>query len=161
MVNDFVRGHPAESHPRSLDALRAAYFGPERTGELVVAERHGKVVAMAEWARFYDMFWSHYGGRVEWLYVRPEWRGLGIPLALMALICDRVRRAGGERLDGAGNDKTTPMYERVARATDPTTVVHLGGEAFQRVADLAGLAPREIVRRLPSPDLNNVPAAPR
>ena len=27
MVNDFVKGHPAEKHPRPRSALRAAYFG--------------------------------------------------------------------------------------------------------------------------------------
>ena len=35
---------------------------------------------------------------------------------------------------------------------------YVSAEAFQALADLAGLAPRDIIRRLPDPGLNKVAA---
>ena len=51
---------------------------------------------MGQWTFIYDMFWSAYGGNVEWLYVRPEHRGSGVVAAIVAEISARVRDAGGE-----------------------------------------------------------------
>jgi hypothetical protein len=38
---------------------------------------------------------------------------------------------------------------------------YVSAEAFQALADLAGLAPRDIIRRLPDPGLNKVAARAR
>lgn len=46
MVNDFVKGHPAEHHPRSRSALREAYFGVAPVANLVVAVRDGRVIGL-------------------------------------------------------------------------------------------------------------------
>ena len=160
MVNDFVRGHPAEDHPRSLSALREAYFGQAPVANLVVAIRDGRVIGMGQWTLIYDMFWGMYGANAEWLYVRPEYRGLGIVVAIVAEICAQVRSAGGQFLHGGGDDEVERLYERAAIG-GPTNECHLSAEAFQVFADLAGLAPREIVRRLPSSELNRVVARER
>src|SRR6185369_9346629 len=97
------------------------------------------------------------GGNVEWLYVRPEHRGSGVVAAIVAEICAEVRQAGGEFLYGGGGDEVERLYERVALGS-PTNACHLSAEAFQAFADLAGLSPREIVRKLPSSELNLVAA---
>ena len=156
MIDEFVRGHPAEKHARSRSSLREAYFGEVAVANLVVAENQRAVVGMAQWTRMYDMFWSMYGGNVDWLYVRPEERGRGAVVALVAEICAQVRRAGGEFLHGGGNDEVERLYERAAVGR-PTNECHLSAEAFQVFADLAGLAPREMIRRLPSIELNRLP----
>jgi GNAT superfamily N-acetyltransferase len=161
MVHDFVVGHPAEHHPRPLSRLREAYFGTRPVAHLLVATRHGRVVGMLQWSRIYDMFWSMFGADIEWLYVRPEARGLGISAALIAEACRQVRLAGGELLRGGAEEaKNSSLYERVA-AGWPSRVCYLSAEAFQVCADLAGLPARDIVRRLPAPELNRVPARPR
>jgi GNAT superfamily N-acetyltransferase len=160
MVNDYVKGHPAENHTRSRSALREAYFGDVPVANLIVAVSKGRVVGMGQWTRIYDMFWSMYGGNVEWLYVRPEHRGQGVVVAIIAEICAQVRRAGGEFLHGGGGDDVERLYERVAIG-GPTNECHVSAEAFQVFADLAGLPPRQIVRRLPSRELNRVPPQPR
>lgn len=166
MVDDCVTGHPAKSHPRPLSKLRAAYFGAQPVAHVLVASRSGpgcneKVVAMAQWTRMYDMFWAMFFGEVEWLYVRPEARGLGIPAALIAEICRQVRLAGGEFIRGGAElDKNAALYQRVAAGWDSRTV-NVGGEAFQVFADLAGQPVRHIVRGLPAADLNRQPARPR
>jgi GNAT superfamily N-acetyltransferase len=160
MIDDFVRGHPAEHRPRSQDRLRTAYLGADPVARLFVAVRRGRVVGMCQWSRLFDAFWSMFGGKPEWLYVRPEARGLGIPAALIAVICDDVRRAGGEYLCAGYGDPMAGLYERVSVGA-PVRECHLSGEAFQVFADLAGRPPRDIVRSLPAPELNRVPPRPR
>jgi GNAT superfamily N-acetyltransferase len=161
MVNGFVAGHPAENHPRPRTRLRGAYFGPRAVAELLLAERSGRVVGMGQWTRIYDMFWAAFGAEAGWLYVRPEARGLGIPAAIVAEICHRVRLDGGELLHGgAEGDVVSRLYERVA-VGGPGRSVYISGEAFQAFADLAGTPVRELVRRLPPRSLNAEPRRPR
>ena len=113
-----------------------------------------------QWTRIYDMFWSLYGGNVDWLYVRAAERGRGAVAVIMAEICAQVRRVGGEFLHGGGDDEIERLYERAAIGR-PTNECNLSAEAFQVFADLAGLAPREIIRRLPNTELNRVPPRQR
>ena len=161
MVEMLVEGHPAKSHPRPKARLRKAYFGAHPVAHVLLATRSGRVVGMAQWTRLYDMFWAMFCGEVEWLFVRPEARGLGIPAALMAQICREVRAAGGEFIKGAAeSDKNAALYERAAVGW-PARAINVGGEAFHAFADLAGLSPRDIVRRLPDPELNRTSARPR
>jgi GNAT superfamily N-acetyltransferase len=149
MVQAFVQGHPAERHPRATSSVKEAFFGAQPVAHLVVATSRGRIVGMAQWVRIYDMFWASFGGDVSWLYVRPEGRGLGIPAALIAEICRQVRLAGGELIRGnAQEGSNAALYERVGRGW-PSCEGYLSAEAFQLFADLAGLAPREIVKRLP------------
>jgi GNAT superfamily N-acetyltransferase len=160
MINDFVKGHPAQSHHRSLSKLHEAYFGAAPVATLLVATRSERVIGMAQWALIYDMFWSAYGGNVEWLYVRPEHRRSGVVAAIIAKISAQVRIAGGEFLRGGGAREVEALYERVAMGWQAHEC-YVSAEAFQAVADLAGLAPRDIVRRLPNPELNKVAARVR
>ncbi len=160
MLDDFARGHPAEQHPRPVEALRAAYLGPGPVGRLLVAARRGRIVGMGQWLPAYDMFWATLGARAEWLYVRPEARGRGVAAAIVAEICADVRRAGGQWILGAGGEGVASFYERVALGQDARECI-VGGEAFQVLADLAGAPPREIVRGLPDPELNRVASRPR
>jgi GNAT superfamily N-acetyltransferase len=161
LVQGFVRGHPAESHPRSLSSLKQAYFGDQPVAHLLVASVHGRLVGMGQWTLMYDMLWAMFGGEVAWLYVRPEIRGLGVAAALIAEICCQVRRAGGELVRGTADQTVnSALYERIARGW-PSRECYLSAEAFQSFADLAGLSPRQIVRQLPKAELNRVPARPR
>jgi GNAT superfamily N-acetyltransferase len=160
MVSDFVKGHPAENHPRSGSTLREAYFGSAPVARLVVATDSGRVIGMGQWTLVYDMFWGMYGANAEWLYVRPAYRGRGVVACIVAEICAHVRRSGGEFLHGGGADEAERLYERVAIGW-PTHECYVSAAAFQALADLAGLAPRDIVRRLPRPELNKVPAHAR
>ena len=161
MVNDFVRGHPAQNHPRPEQALRAAYFGASPVAEVIVAEWNEQVVGMVQWTRIFDMFWSMFGGLAEWLYVKPQARGLGLSAAMLAMTSRRVRDAGGEFLHGSGSEELGSLYERLASASGTSRGYYLSAEGFQQAADLAGRPPREIVRKFPSPALSSVPARAR
>jgi hypothetical protein len=61
MVADFVKGDPSENHPRSSQALRAAYFSERPVAHMLIAERNGQIVGMAQWTLIYDMFWGMFG----------------------------------------------------------------------------------------------------
>lgn len=161
MIDDFVKDHPARSHPRSREGLRGAFLGERAVAELVVAEWRGAVVGMVEWRRIYDMFWNMHGGHAEFLYVRPHARGRGVALSIMTTVCARVRACGGEFLYGSGTAETTPLYARVMIPSGQSTDCHLSGEAFATMADLAGRPVRDMVRSLPTPELNRQPARPR
>lgn len=161
MLDDFVRDHPAARHVRPRAALREAYFGDAPVARLFVAVQRGRVVGMAQWWRIIDMFWAMQGGHAEYFYVRPEARGLGIGAAIIAAICDDIRRCGGVFLHGGGDQpEIVRLYERVALGA-PTRDCHVSAEAFQVFADLAGRSPRDVVRGLPAPALNRVPPRPR
>jgi GNAT superfamily N-acetyltransferase len=151
MVADFVRGHPAENHPRSRDALREAYFGARPVARLLVAEKDGCVVGMGQWRLIHDMFWGMFGAEAEWLFLQREFRGRGIAAAIVARICAQARAQGAEFLHGAGDGKAAQLYERVAIGS-ATRHCHLSGRAFDHFADLDGLPVREIIRGLPPPE---------
>jgi N-acetylglutamate synthase-like GNAT family acetyltransferase len=160
MVADFVKGHPAENHPRSSQVLRAAYFGERPVAHLLIAERNGDVVGMAQWRLIHDMFWGMFGAEAEWLYVKPNFRGSGIVAALIARVCAQASEAGARFLHGGGGEGPSRLYERVAIGME-SRECHVSGKAFQVFADLDGLSVREIIRRLPSRELGLQPADQR
>ncbi len=161
MVNDNVKGHPAERHPRSRSVLRDAYFGASPVAHLLVATRGDRVIGMGQWTLIYDMFWGMFGAHAEWLYVRREFRGRGVAAAIIARICAQAHDAGGEVLRaGADDAEVAALYERVAMGW-PARQCYLSAEAFRAFADLAGLPPRTIVRRIPAVELNKVPPRER
>jgi predicted N-acetyltransferase YhbS len=157
MVADFVKGHPAANHPRSSNALRVAYFSERPVAHLLIADRGGEIVGMAQWRLIFDMFWGMFGAEAGWLYVKPHCRGSGIVAALVARLCSEASAAGAEFVQGGGGDGPSRLYERVAIGqTD--RACHLSGKAFQIFAKLDGLPAREIVRRLPPKELGLQPA---
>jgi GNAT superfamily N-acetyltransferase len=161
MVREFAQGHPTEDRHRDPKQIEAAYFGNAAVGELIVAERDSRVVGMVQWYPQYDMFWETYQGMPEWLFVRKESRGLGIPVAMIALICDRVRKFGGTFIFGTGSEMTTSFLKRYASDAGPVPTFRLSAEAFQQWADLSGSPSREIVRKLPGLELNTAKPQPR
>ena len=156
MVTDFVKGHPAESHPRSAEALREAYFGQKPVAHLLIAERAGRIVGMGQWSLVHDMFWGIFGAEAGWLYVRPECRGSGIVTAIVARLCAEARSAGAQFLQGSGGDGPERLYERVAIG-EAGRHCHLSGKAFHVMANLDGASGRKIVRGLPAPELGLQP----
>ena len=159
MVEDFVKGHPAQNHPRSVDALRRAYFGERPVTHLLVAERSGDIVGMGQWRLGHDMFWGWFFVEAEWLYVRPRCRGSGIAAAIVAAICGHGRRAGAQFLHGGGGEGPQKLYERVAIGME-SRECFVSAKGFQVLAGLEGLPVREIVRRLPGPELSRQPPDP-
>jgi predicted N-acetyltransferase YhbS len=161
MIGEFVRGHPAENHPRSREALRAAYFGDHALARLLVACRGDAIVGMGQWRMEYDLFWGFHGAEPGWLFVWPHYRGSGIALAIVAAICAEAQAAGCRYLHaGSDTPRVSRAYEKVATGADSRTH-YVGADAFHAFADLAGCPPREIVRNLPDPARNHTNQDPR
>jgi hypothetical protein len=156
MVTDFVKGHPAEHHPRSSEILRAAYFCEHPVAHLLVAERNDELVGMVQWALIHDMFWGMLGAEAGWLYVKSQFRGSGTVVALVARICADASKAGARFLHGGGGFGPEALYERIAIGNAGRDC-YLSGRAFQVFANLDGLPAREIVRRLPAKELGLQP----
>ena len=81
---------------------------------MLVAERNGQIVGMAQWTLIHDMFWGMFGAEAGWLYVRPDCRGSGIVAALVARLCAQAAAVGAQFLHGGGGEGPSRLYERVA-----------------------------------------------
>lgn len=134
MVADFVKGHPAENHPRSSRQLRDAYFSERPLAHMLIAERSGQIVGMAQWTLIYDMFWGMFGAEAAWLYVRPDCRGSGIVAAIIARVCAQAAAAGARFLHGGGGEEPSRLYERVAIG-QVSRDCHLFGQGVRRVRE--------------------------
>ena len=154
----FVAGHPAERERRPPEVLGSAFFGPAPVAYLVVACIGPEIVGLGQWHRIYDLFWGKFGAEAGWLFVEPGRRGLGISAAILTEIAAEARDAGCEFLHGGADDpEIARLYARVAQSDgDFSWSGHVSGGAFSALAALAGLPPREIVRRLPQSDLGRV-----
>jgi GNAT superfamily N-acetyltransferase len=107
------------------------------------------------WDLVYDMHWATSGAQIADLFVIPSYRGLGVSLALVASAAADVLAKGGGFLRGGAYDResTRRSYARVA-AVHPSGDTHLSARAFRRVAALADLPIREIIRGLPPVEWN-------
>lgn len=156
LVDAFVAGHPAQNQPRPRDVTRSVFFGATPVAHLVVACRGDEVIGMGQWQRIYDLFWGKFGAEAGWLFVEPGRRGLGVGAALVAEIAAEAKTAGCEFLHGGADlPEIARLYKRVAVGAGYSWAGFVGGEAFPALTSLAGLPPREIVRRLPDKALNH------
>jgi GNAT superfamily N-acetyltransferase len=126
---------------------------------VLLAERDDVPVGFATWLPVYDLHWGKGGVELVDLCVAPAQRGVGVAIALVAAVCAAALRQGLTYLRGTSFDRASPVgrfYERIAVATD-SAECHCSGKAFRRLADLEGLSPREIVKRLPAKSWNYEP----
>jgi len=123
--------------------------------QMLVATRAGECVGFVGWQNDYDVHSCLPGGELNDLYVRPDVRGLGVALRLVAAVAATVRARGGKYIRGltTGDPRTLALYGRVAVAFEGANCV-LGGAAFRTVADLAGKPARAIIRGLPDKSTN-------
>ena len=137
----------------SAEALARDGFGVHF--EMIVATRGGECVGFVGWQGDYDVHSCIPGGEINDMYVRPDVRGLGVALRMIAAVAERVRARGGRYVRGltTGNPETLALYGRVAVAFEGANCI-LGGAAFRTVADLAGKPARAIVAGLPDPKTN-------
>jgi hypothetical protein len=156
LIDGFAKGHPAESHTRSAETLREAFFGDQPLAHVLLAEKNATAIGFGAWRRTYDLFWSMYGGDGLGLYVIPAQRGFAVGLCIVAAICADIRKHGGRFLQASYNAELSPLYERVAVGR-PERSCHVSALAFERLATVAGSPAREIIRALPEKSLNYVP----
>lgn len=159
LIDGFAKDHPAEHHSRSAEKLRDAFFGRDAIGQVLLAERRSAPIGFGAWRKTYDVFWSMHGGEGIGLYVRPESRGLGVAVCIIAAICAEIQSFGGQFLQTSYDPELAGLYERVAIGR-AERACHVSALAFTTLAGVAGLPAREIIRRLPDKASNWNRASP-
>ena len=157
LIDGFASTHPASECERSVDGLREAYFSAQAVGHVLIAEKGGCPIGFGVWRKTYDVFWSMFGGDGLGLYVRPSHRGHGVAIAIVAAMCDEIRRQGGRFLQTSYDPELAGLYERIAVGR-AERACHVSARAFDALAGLAGKTPREIVRALPDKAFNFAPS---
>jgi GNAT superfamily N-acetyltransferase len=148
-----------ESYPGHLgsspEQLRRDVLRKRSLHHVLLAEIRDTAVGFVAWDLVYDMHWATSGAQIADLFVIPSYRGLGVSVALVASAAADVLAKGGGFLRGGAYDResTRRSYARVA-AVHPSGDTHLSARAFRRVAALADLPIREIIRGLPPVEWN-------
>jgi GNAT superfamily N-acetyltransferase len=156
LIDGFAKGHPAESHARSIDAMREAFFGPEPVAHVLLAEKNSAAIGFGAWRRTYDVYWSMFGGEALGLYVSPSHQGRGVAVCILAAMCAEIRDRGGRFLQATYAPELAPFYERVGVGR-PERSCHVSARAFEALASAAGAPARAIIRALPDKVLNFAP----
>jgi GNAT superfamily N-acetyltransferase len=123
------------------DQLREALFGPAPRVFAHVAEHQGadgtEVAGFALWFLNFSTWTGRHGVYLEDLYVRPELRGSGYGVALLAELARLCVERGYTRLEYSVLDWNEPAiaFYRALGAVpmDEWTVHRLSGEALRRL----------------------------
>jgi GNAT superfamily N-acetyltransferase len=122
-------------------SLREHLFGPRPYAEAIIAEADGQPAGFALFFHNYSTFVGKPGIYLEDLFVKPEYRGLGIGKRLLV----EVARLGVER--GCGryewtvldwNEPAIRFYESLGAEMKREWIIHrVSGEALSRLAQKA------------------------
>lgn len=119
-------------------ALHQHLFGPRPFAEVILAECDGSPAGFALFFHNYSTFLSKPGIYLEDLFVKPEYRGLGIGRALLARLAELAVERGCGRLEWSvltWNAPAIGFYERLgAVPMSEWQVYRLTGDALVRLA---------------------------
>jgi GNAT superfamily N-acetyltransferase len=127
----------------TAEDLTAALFDERPAAEALLAERpiDGAVLGYALFFPTFSSFLAKPGVWLEDLFVRPDFRGLGVGRSLLAAVAARTHDLGGERLEWAAldwNELALGFYRQIGAQATPEWITHrLDGAALARVAGQA------------------------
>ena len=151
LVRELAVYEKLEHHARATaDDFRAHLFGTRPAAEAFVAEVDGRVVGFALIFATFSTFRGQPGIYLEDLFVRQEYRGMGIGKALLATLARLAVERGCGRLEWAVLDWNAPsigFYRSLgALPMDEWTVYRLCDEPLSRLAALAPSVAQESPR---------------
>ncbi len=121
-----------------LPAIEAMLFTDHARAFCDIAELDGVPVGFAFWFYNLSTFEGRHGIYLEDLFVRPEARGRGVGLALMAHLARRCEAEGLARMDWAVLDWNTPardFYDRLGAIEASAWITRrLSGAALKSLA---------------------------
>jgi GNAT superfamily N-acetyltransferase len=140
----------------SAEALCRDALGQKCAVQVALAP-DGSLTGFLAWTSSYDLHHCVPGAEGLDLYVVPGWRGWGIALLLVCAAAAEIARGGGVYLKGTTVESGSGgrMYSRFAVCDAAGCII--GGRAFRRMAELAGLPVREVFRSLPHHSWNYEP----
>ncbi len=119
-------------------SLRASFFGPAPSAEVVIARVGPAAVGFAAWFHNYSTFLGRRGLYLEDLFVMREWRGRGIGRRLLVYLAQVAVARNCGRMEWSVLDWNEPairFYRSLgARAMDEWTVYRLTGDDLTRLA---------------------------
>ena len=122
----------------TVHTIHETLFGVHPAAEVVIAEAGGQPAGFALFFHNYSTFLAQRGLYLEDLFVKPEYRGLGIGRALLAHLAALAiaRRCG--RFEWSVLDWNAPaigFYRKLgAVPMEDWTIFRVTGEALQRLA---------------------------
>ena len=120
------------------DGLHSALFGPRPCAEAVIAEVDRAPAGFALFFRAFSSWLCQPSLHLEDLYLRPEFRGNGVGLALLSHLAALAIDRGCARLEWAvlgWNSPAIEFYERVgARHLDEWQTFRVSGRELARLA---------------------------
>jgi GNAT superfamily N-acetyltransferase len=120
------------------DRLRQTLFGPRPAAEAVLAYHDDVCVGFALFFPIYSTFLAQPGLHLEDLYVKPEFRGRGIGLRLLAYLARTAAARGCYAIKWQVLDWNRPaiaFYENLGARPDSDWITYrLEGPALQRLA---------------------------
>jgi len=115
------------------EVVRESLFGGDPAAEALLAECDGKPAGFLIHFRNYSTFVGRAGLYIEDLYVRPEYRGLGVGKALFVRCAEIARERNLGRVEWAVLEwnPAREFYEHFgARAMDDWILYRLSGDAL-------------------------------
>jgi len=120
------------------DGLREQLFGEHRVAEVLVAEADGEPAGFALFFHTFSTFLGKRGLYLEDLFVRPDFRGLGLGRHLMAALARIAVQRDCGRFEWSVLDWNAPaiaFYRKLgATGMDEWTVQRLEGDALHALA---------------------------
>lgn len=118
----------------SAEMLQTCLFGTRRYAEVLMAEYDGKVAGHALFFYNYSTFEGKPGIYLEDLFVRPDFRGLGIGKKVLLSIIARAKKEGCARVEWAvldWNENARNFYKKIgAVPLDDWTTFRLTQDKF-------------------------------
>ena len=128
----------ADAAVATEDGLREQLFGERPAAEVLVAEADGEPVGFALFFHTFSTFLGKRGLYLEDLFVRPDFRGLGLGKHLMAALARIAVRRDCGRFEWSVLDWNAPsiaFYRNLgATGMDERTVQRLEGDALHALA---------------------------
>lgn len=120
------------------ERLRDSLFGTVPHAEVLIAEQDGQPAGFALFCHNYSTFLARRGVWLEDLFVRPEFRGLGIGRTLLERLATIAVERDCGRLEWSvldWNDSAIGFYHSVgAEPLDDWTTFRIAGQALLRLA---------------------------
>ncbi len=125
----------------TVEDLSAALAGTPPAVEVILAEWLGEVAGFALYFHNFSTFAGRRGLYLEDLFIRPEYRGHGIGLALLTHLATLAVKRGCARMEWVVLDWNRPaidFYSKLgARPLADWTLFRLDGTALSALADRA------------------------
>jgi GNAT superfamily N-acetyltransferase len=120
------------------DILRESLFGERRAAEVVIGQQGDDPAGFALFFHTFSTFLGRPGIYLEDLYVKPEFRGMGIGRAILVYLARLAKERNCGRLEWSvlnWNEPAIRLYRGIgAVPMDEWTVYRVSGEALEELA---------------------------